>query len=571
MNSIWNKNYSAFKNRFPQLAQMIGLPAPDFTPEKIWTLSQAKNGQITASENGLRLHSAYNPEREAAGAVSVENVSKKSATVFYGFGLGYHLVEWCKNHQEKDLQKKKLLVVEPEINHFFAAMMMIDWTPVFDHENLALALACPPEAVLGLLESSEKINLGDTGVSDAYYFDIPSFTAHAKPYFDGVKAIVKRNQRKNEINAATLKKFGRLWVRNSLKNLDFLAENADVKPGQTLASGGTRSNWGGIGIFENKASQNLPFLIVGAGPSLEKFLPQAKFLSSRFVIVCVETALKALLRVGVQPDFVILTDPQFWAYRHIAGLSAPFSILITDLSAYPAVFRFDCKKILLCSSQFPVASYFEKKLGLAGQLGDLGTGGSVASAAWNFAYFCGAKKIYTVGLDFSFPGKQTHIKGSSAEQTYHTISNRLFSADYFTAKSLFSANAVMTEDYSGKPLLTDSRMKMFSWWFEARLAKCPDVQTFTLSPQGLKTPGILVADWEEVLALPEVDKKKAEFLGDLTTREEGPGGAENCTPGAGGPGAPSAFPQLSEKIRQLKKDFPNQEFLSEYPFLKEYL
>ncbi len=554
---------------------MIGLPASDFTPEKIWILSQAKNGQVTASENGLRLHSAYNPEREAAGAVSVEEISKKSATVFYGFGLGYHLVEWCKNHQEKNLQKKKLLVVEPEINHFFAAMMMIDWTSVFAHENLVLALACPPEAVLGLLESSDKINLGDTGVSDAYYFDIPPFTAHAKPYFDGVKAIIKRNQRKNEINAATLKKFGRLWVRNSLKNLDYLAENDD---GKTGAPGGASLNWGGIGIFENKASKNLPFLIVGAGPSLEKFLPYAKFLASRFVIVCVETALKALVRVGLQPDFVILTDPQFWAYRHIAGLSSPSSFLITDLSAYPAVFRFDCKKILLCSSQFPVAAYFEKKLGLAGQLGDLGTGGSVASSAWNFAYFSGAKKIYTVGLDFSFPGKQTHIKGSSAEQTYHTISNRLFSADYFTAKSLFSANAVMAEDYSGKPLLTDSRMKMFSWWFEARLAKCPDVQTFTLSPQGLKTPGILVSDWEDVLALPEVGKEKAEFFGDLTT------GAENLTPGAdisgvsrkltpraGVPEVSLTSPQLSEKIRQVKKDFPSQGFLSEYPFLKEYL
>ena len=42
------------------------IPVP---PESIWKLEQAKNGNITASESGVRLHSAYNPEREASGAV----------------------------------------------------------------------------------------------------------------------------------------------------------------------------------------------------------------------------------------------------------------------------------------------------------------------------------------------------------------------------------------------------------------------------------------------------------------------------------------------------------------------
>ncbi len=170
--------------------------------------------------------------------------------------------------------------------------------------------------------------------------------------------------------------------------------------------------------------------------------------------MCVETALHTLLRAGLQPDFVFLTDPQFWAYRHIAGLAAPESFLITELSAYPSVFRFKCRKILLCGSQFPVGQYFEKKLGL--NPGDLGTGGSVASSAWNFARFCGAGEIYTAGMDFAFPNKQTHIKGSSAEQTYHTISSRLSAPDRFTAASLYSANATPGKDYNGEAVLTDS-------------------------------------------------------------------------------------------------------------------
>lgn len=522
MNSIWNNNYSAFKTRFPQLANLISIT--DFSHD-FWEVSEAKNGQLTVSENGLRLHSAYNPQREAAGAVAAAEVQEKSTTVFYGFGLGYHLIEWAKLYKDK-----KLVIIEPDVNRFLSSMEYLDWTEVFKLQQLVLAVGCPAESVLQLIEASDKVNIGKTGVSDAFFFDIPAFTRHAQDYFDVVRTLVKRNQRKNEINAATLNKFGRLWCRNSIKNavqMKYLE---------------------GINSLKNKADVQMPFLIVGAGPSLEKVLPYMQELKERCVIVCVETALRALLRVGVEPDFIILTDPQWWAYRHIAGLKAPDSILITEISTYPAVFRFPCKEILLCSSQFPIGQYFEQQLNL--ELGDLGTGGSVASSAWNFAYYCGAKKIYTVGLDFAFPKKQTHIKGSSAEQTFHTISTKLAASDKFTANALYSANAVMSKDYTGAPVLTDSRMKMFSWWFESRLAACPEVQTYTFAPEGLNTPGIHPASLSAFLKnAPSMSVFKTHFFENLQ----------------------KTAPKNENTLDNLLSKFPTQDFLEKYSFLKPYL
>ena len=541
MNSIWNKNFTAFKNRFPQLAQMTGCqPVP---PESIWNLESAKNGMISASEGGVRLHSAYNPEREAAGAVGREEVFEKASIVFYGFGLGYHVIECAKklkersNADNKTEKNPRLVLIEPELSHFFAAMSLLDWTPVFEIENLVIAVGAPAEALLPLLEDTSRVNIGETGVSDAYFFDIPAFTGHAASYFDTVRSIIKRNQRKNEINAATLRKFGRLWCRNSLKNLK------------------QYEKCGLVGSLENKAFDEegnvLPFLIVGAGPSLETLLPYIKELQERCVTVCVETALRALLRSGVQPDFVILTDPQFWAYRHIAGLSSPQSVFITELSAYPSVFRFNCKNILLCSSQFPLGQFAQKKLGLTP--GDLGTGGSVASSAWNFAHLCGTREIFTAGLDFAFPDKQTHIKGSSAEESYHRLASRLTGPDKFTAGSLYSANATTGTDYSGSPVLTDSRMKMFAWWFEARLAACPETKTYTLDPRGLKTPGISTAAPSELLSRPSVSSRKSRFLTAAATAQAG------------------LTKEQSESLKELQKNFPREDFLDQYPFLREYL
>ena len=551
MNSIWNKNFSAFQNRFPQLAQLTGSqPVP---PEKFWSLENAKNGMITASEGGVRLHSGYNPEREACGAVSRDEVFSKSAIVFYGFGLGYHVIECAKKIREIGSQRgcniqrdggsqcggatPRLVLIEPDVAHFFAAMTVLDWTPVFEVENLVLAVGAPAESVLPLLEDGSKVNIGETGVSDAYFFDIPAFTGHAAAYFDTVRSIVKRNQRKNEINAATLKKFGRLWCRNSLKNL------------------GEFSKRGLVSCLENKAFDDdgnaLSFLIIGAGPSLETILPYIKELQERCVTVCVETALRALLRCGVQPDFVILTDPQFWAYRHIAGLRAPDSVFITEVSAYPSVFRFECRNLLLCASQFPVGAFTQTKLRFTP--GDLGTGGSVASSAWNFAHLAGAREIFTAGLDFAFPGKQTHIKGSSAEQTWHTLASRLTSPDKFTASALFGANATISRDYTGSPVLTDSRMKMFAWWFEARLASCPETKTYTLDPHGLAVPGIVASSIETLLRRPPATQNKKLFLAAATSSHA------NLTQ-----------IQLNE-LNAMINNFPKEDFLNEYPFLREYL
>ena len=201
--------------------------------------------------------------------------------------------------------------------------------------------------------------ISTTRKSDAFYFDIASFTQHNQQYFECVKTIISRNKHKNEINAATTKKFGKLWSNNCKKNAKYINQLEFIN------------------IYKNKF-KDIPFVIVAAGPTLQKNLINLKKLydskktkNKEVIIVCVETALKILLKNKINPDFIILTDPQFWAYRHIAGAQAPESVLITELSTYPSVFRFNCKKIVLCASQFPNGKEIEQKAGFSTeQIGD---------------------------------------------------------------------------------------------------------------------------------------------------------------------------------------------------------
>ena len=539
MNSIWNKNFSLFSNRFPQFAEILKkdfsilisrYSASDFTVP-FWQINQAKNGQLSAFENGARLHSSYNPQKEAFNAVNTVEVAQKGTTVFYGFGLGYHLVEWSKIYKDK-----KLIVIEPEIEHFLAALALTDLSEVFSVKNLIFAVNCQCDQVILLLENGQKISIGNSGILDCFFFDIPAFSNHAKEYFEQLKTLVKRNIQKNQINTATLQKFGKRWCKNSLINICQYAKCE------------------GIGIFRDKAPDDLPFLIVGAGPSVKEIIPHLSEIKSKCIIVCVETVLWAFVKANVEPDFVILTDPQFWAYKHIASLKAKKSFLITEISVYPHVFNFECKGVFLCNSQFPIGNYFERKMGIIDKLGDLGTGGSVASCAWNFAKFCGAKEIFTAGLDFSFPEKQTHIKGSSAEQTFHAVSNKINSAEYQTGKILFSADTSLDNAFDDTKVLTDSRMKMFAWWFESRIANSPETKNFSLCKKSLKIPGFSYVPLKDFLGKNNIEEKRNKFLSIAEINQKTGCNAKNIN-----------------IIEEIIKKFPNQDFLQEFPFLKDYL
>ena len=295
-----------------------------------------------------------------------------------------------------------------------------------------------------------------------------------------------------------MERFASLWLKNNCRNLE-------------------KSNLSdGISIYKNKA-RDLDAVVLAAGPSLTKVLPYLSEIKKRSILICVDTALRSCLKAKVEPDFVILIDPQYWAARHLAGIKSESSVLITEGAAYPSVFTFNCRKTVVCSSLFPLGQYFERKLASFGEKGRIETGGSVSTSAWDFARFIGAKRIFFAGLDLSYPEKNTHIKGSTFEEAAHKVSSRLKTVHTQSCSSLFSIKTEEGIDYTGKKVLTDTRMKMFAWWFESHLAaktageKSPE-QTFTFCPENLAIPGIKVFPIDDFLKTESKQTERKNFF-----------------------------------------------------------
>ena len=475
--------------RFPNLAKMFSLQSeadiPDDIPDHLIApieILPSKSNCPTAKEGGKFLHSAYNPLREAeqAAKTAKSSLTEVYSAAFFSCGLGYAPISYANLYPNDTI-----IIVESDPRYFFTALSLVDWEPLFKHANFIIALGTGIDSVVSLIEHT-------AGLKHTAICENAAQSQHAADYFQALRSLIERNKRKVEINASTLEKFSKLWLKNTCRNLHFLAETD------------------GVNIYKDSCPKDLPCIILAAGPTLEEALPHLAELKKRSILIAVDTALRACLRAGVEPDFVILADPQYYAYRHIAGLKSPSSILITESAAYPAVFRFECKKIVMCASLFPLGQYIEKQIG---SKGELVAGGSVSTTAWDFARFIGAKEIFCAGLDLGYPRFQTHIKGSTFEEAIHTKSTRLLTAEKQGSQILFGAGMSQESDYEGRPILTDSKMKMFAWWFESKQEEFKaSIKSYTLSPKSLKIPGFQVADVKELLSRPEKFTEKEKFL-----------------------------------------------------------
>ena len=505
--SLFSNNVSLFFKRFAPLADFLGIreedlfvggkigsePNPEFlllneeSKEKIEIvpsrLSVGGETVFTAKSNGKYLHSLYNPLREADSIA--ENAKKSLSDVrscaFFGFGLGYSVISYAKKFPDDTL-----LIVEPNPKMFFTSLLYADWSPVFNLKNVVIALASGADIVVSLIE-----NAG--GFEKCAVLSNPLFTQLSPAYFSALNSQIERNRNKDKINNATLERFAPVWKRNILKNIDSIKKiNEGRIAGLRISS---------VCEYEDKFAGK-PFVILAAGPSLAEILPRLAEIKKKSVVIAVDTALRSCLRFGVEPDFIVLCDPQYYAYRHVAGLASPSSVLVTELAAYPSVFHFPCREISLFASSCPL-----EKLGFDSSFvsddkkrGSLTSGGSVSTAAWDFARLCGAKKIYFAGLDLGFPKNETHARGSTFEETVHSSSNKLSTAETAGIASLFGANMIVDCDYSGQKILTDNRMKMFSWWFESKCTEFPSIESFSFSASSLKIPGFKVASVDEFLS-----------------------------------------------------------------------
>jgi hypothetical protein len=432
------------------------------------TALRAANGSVTAMRNGIYIHSRFSPEKEAARLVEGICFSAQDTLVIYGFGLGYHIEAFFAAYPGS-----RAIIVEPERAFFHAALKLRDYSALFREKELRLLIGAEPEDILRCLNEHEDESFTVMRLRSVYGYN--------EEYYKRADAVISRLASRRDININTLKRFGRLWVRNLARNIPVIGNSPGVRRLEGVFSG-------------------FPVLVLAAGPSLDEVLPHLPELRKRCVCVAVDTSYSACLRRDVAADFVVVADPQYWNTRHLDRARQEGAILISESSTHPRIFRLLPGKTFLGGSIFPLGRYLENALDSKGKLG---AGGSVATSAWDFSRLLGAAPIIMAGLDLGFPYKNTHYKGSFFENRAFFTADRLGPGETQSCRYLYDGSPRYVPDTSGGQVLSDMRMLIYIWWFEIQAKRYPGTKTLSLSARSARVDGIDYSPLDEMLELPE--------------------------------------------------------------------
>lgn len=174
-------------------------------------------------------------------------------------------------------------------------------------------------------------------------------------------------------------------------------------------------NAGYINHWEN-AFSHVPAIVCGAGPSLQKVLPQLVQMRDRALIIAGGTAITALTQAGITPHLGIAIDPNPEEYLHLKNHKAGDMPLIFGSRLQPKALKlFSGEKIYYRSfTGGPVEHWLEEQIGLKDlplQKTAHKEALSVTTAALNIAAHLGSPEIILAGVDLAYTGGRRYPKG----------------------------------------------------------------------------------------------------------------------------------------------------------------
>ncbi|HOF32434.1 MAG TPA: DUF115 domain-containing protein [Spirochaetota bacterium] len=417
----------------------------NFTKDNLPTLS------FYDGNKEIRIHSAYMPQKEAEKSVEAFNDNGKNIILVLGAGLGYHLRELSKKYPSKTI-----IAVE------------------HDEESIRLINEHFPETfnLVKIVNSQNDISyLFESGNFSefngfALYTHRPSYLIN-KNFYDDFVTDINRYASSKISDLLTRIEFEERWVENIITNSNHLKNSLRI------------SSF--FGKFKS-----CPGVIISAGPSLRKSLPLIKSIEEKAVLIAVDTALPVLCKFGIKPHFVMTLDAQKHSIKHFLGCSIPETILVADIVSSPDILnRYDGAKALSTTSKYyidsnrenkrettPFAAVIEK---YCGEIGDVQSGGSVATSAFDLLLNLGCSSIILFGQDLAYTGREIHSSGTHHNCSWLTITDRFTNLDTINMKIIRKRKIKYMKSCTGSAVVSDYVLNLYKEWFEnsSALVKIP--------------------------------------------------------------------------------------------------
>ncbi|MCM1157840.1 MAG: DUF115 domain-containing protein [Bacteroidales bacterium] len=376
----WDNNLAVLKQKNPELVKELEKYHQRYeqeTAKGLWKgahhLEMTNSGLWTMAGKDKQgvyyYHSNVNPTKEARAFAEYYYNIHQSSYLLWGLGLGYHII----NLMALD-EGIMMNVIESDLDviyHFLRSRDMPDFL-----ENPGFSLIYDPDftKLFSLLKDSENLI----------------------------------------IHHPSLRHIQNKEVREKLEQ--FFIQDSGMRNARILLESNSRDNFRHFDGYVDELREEFngkDAVIVAAGPSLDRNVELLKNKKPGMIILAVETVFRKLLSMGIDVDYVIVTDANSRVYRHIEGLenqTVPILYLSTAYKGFAKNYK--GKKYLICQKGYEKAEKRAEENGW--NLYE--TGGSVSTTALDVCIRLGCRAIAFVGLDLAYTGSLGHAEETNREK-----------------------------------------------------------------------------------------------------------------------------------------------------------
>ncbi|SHE47177.1 Uncharacterized conserved protein [Thermoanaerobacter uzonensis DSM 18761] len=426
----------------------------------LFEIVKAKEGfdtlVLVADNKRYFLHSIYYPVKEAREWAEKIQFNDEEIILIYGVGLGYHINFLA----EKLCVGNRLILVEPSKEIFEYALNNGYYDEFKDKANIFFINEDSDENIRNLLSRYIPWDNFENLVYKEFKQYPTVFEDHYKMFNNCLIETINAMR----INRNTALYFASQWQSNFMENIEFIFKSVPVKSFFNLF-------------------KDIPAVIVSAGPSLDKNIRLLKEAKDKSIIICVGTALKALLREGIEPDFVVSIDGSEKNFKHFEGCSVN-SPLLYDLTVYPQILKEYKGPLIMGRIASDFSALFEGKLSL--EFGSLNAGPSVANLSLDFAYKMGCNPIVFIGQDLAYLNNRTHASGTTYEK------------DRINSNSDEKEYIYVDGNHEDK-VLTDRVLLSFKTWFENYIYTHSDRIYINATEGGALIKGTKIMSFKDVI------------------------------------------------------------------------
>lgn len=332
---------------------------------------ETKDNNYTVSIDGITLHSKYSPIKEAKKFIET-NIKTDGTLIIIGAGLGYIYTAITQLYPKisvigiplnKTLGEKSLIINKTN---------RIQW----DFTNLTKFL---------------KTEISVKNIKGLQVLEWEPTAKVYKEFSTEVNNSLVTIIRRINGNLLTTARFGRIWIKNSIKNY-LKIEN-----------------------YVTDFKINKPIVIVASGKSLNNYFDFLREIREQVVIISLSSANMALESNNITPDLTFSTDPGYYSKLHLYGNKNILAMPLTNSTSVG-------NTVLLLNQ----GNKFENQIIGLESLPHINIreNGTVAGTALEFAIKYSNKEIYLFGQDLESRSMETHVSPYSFDKLLINQQNR---------------------------------------------------------------------------------------------------------------------------------------------------